>query len=70
MPVNRTGWRLKAAITASVGTASCICAPSIRAGISGKRSMSCQAAASGWVKSAGATPSRTSPPVSRAAAHR
>ena len=53
MPTNRTGTALQAANTANVGTASCICEPSISAGMWGKRRMSSYALASGWVKQFG-----------------
>ena len=39
MPTKRTGVLLKAASTASVGTASCICEPSITAGMLGNMRM-------------------------------
>ena len=61
MPVKRTGVSLKAASTASVGTASCICEPSITAGRCGNIRMNDQAAASGWVKASIGTPRSIAP---------
>ncbi|MNY41332.1 hypothetical protein D3C86_1761400 [compost metagenome] len=68
--VKRTGVWLKAANTARVGIASCICEPLISAGMCGNCLITSLALASGWVKSASATPRSMAPPVRACAAQR
>ena len=70
MPVKRTGVSLKAARTASVGTASCIWEPSTTAGRRGNILMNFAACASGCVRASIGTPRSMRPSVSASAAQR
>ncbi len=70
MPTKRTGVSLNAASTARVGTASCICEPSMTDGMRGNMRMNAAAFASGCVKASIGTPRSMRPLVRASAAHR